>query len=150
MNLHDIKAPFKNIAIWTLIRGANGRDIGTHLYEFDEGKPEPMIPMSVYQNRAWWTPEHFSWVPFRQSIDRMFENGYVRPLCDHRSATRWPSAHTPSFYNPCTQCGQIAREQGKIAISMEHARLISPTYAALMTERREWEAAGRPDTWPLT
>jgi hypothetical protein len=149
MNLHNVLTSLRNVALWVRVTGSNGRSIGTHLWELEEGVPPDLAPKPSWQERAWWRPSRFSWQPFQTSLDLLFRTGYVRPICGKRSASRFPYGQFAGTHGRCADCVRVARERGIIALTQSEAIDLSPRYAELRHEQAQWVAAGRPDQWPL-
>lgn len=148
MNLHNLRFSLGNIAIWVNAYGLRYRTIGTHLWMLAEGQPvENIENRPVWQTRDYWVPERFAWTPFTRNISSLFNDGWVRPLCNKNSTSRRPRGE-PGRWTGCTDCARIARERGIIAMTVEQAKAESTTYAAIRTEAEAWRALGRPEIWP--
>jgi len=149
MNLHEVRTAMRNVAIWVVVTGANGRHIGHHLYALDEGMPpEGLGTRPNWQDREWWRPERFMWRPFEIAAAGMFRNGYVQPLCGHRSASTRPRASLSRYRGTCVGCVRIAAQRGMMMLSYDEAQQMSSTLQATQAEQAAWNAAGRPDQWP--
>lgn len=150
MNLHRIAINGQRALVWVSMRGGNGRHLGTHAWEVDEGEPpttfEPR-PGWVTDGYRYWLPNRYRWEPFKESIERLFLGGYVRPLCGWRSRSRWPRATMARNhgYNTCADCARIANQRGTLILDSESTRTHSPAYQQTREEFRRWDQAGRPD-----
>jgi hypothetical protein len=149
MNLHNVRVAMRNVAMWVVVTGANGRHIGHHLYPLAEGvPPEGLGTRQSWQDRAWWRPARYGWRPFEGAAAGLFRNGYVAPLCGHRSASTRPRASLSRHRGVCVDCVRIATQRGMMALTYDEAQQMSTTLTALQTEQAAWVAAGRPDQWP--
>ena len=149
MNLHEVRIAMRNVAMWVVVTGANGRPIGHHLYPLAEGAPpEGLGVRHGWQERAWWRPARFGWRPFEMAAATMFSRGYVQPLCGHRSASTHPRASLSRQRGTCVECARIATQRGMMALTYNEAQQMSTTLQALQAEQAAWIAAGRPDQWP--
>ena len=136
--------------MWLVAYGQNGRNIGTHLWPIDEGTPpETVVETAQTWNRNYWMPRRLGWRAF--DYQTLFSNGYVQPLCGHRSASRWPriTERNAWNHNTCTNCVAEAARRGIVIQTPTQAQEQSRTMQELMTERQEFIDAGRPNTWPV-
>lgn len=150
MNLHSIITRNTNTAVWVSVTGGNGSWLGTHLWRLDEGHNihGDTGVMSNYRSRQYWVPARYLWRPYNEAMNDMFSDGWVRPLCGKRSASRWPSAQIGGN-GGCRDCQRIATEQGILCIHTYNLGDV-PAIRNLALEREEWEAQGRQDHWSLS
>lgn len=155
MNLHNAVFGLRTVGIWLTAWGANGRQIGIHIWPVDEGTapaPDPNHPETrpTWQRYGFWSPSRFGWSPF--DFSRIFRGGYTPPLCGHRSASRRPrisEARYVATHNMCAPCLREATRRGIVVLSHEEAMSQSTQRQELLMERERWQAAGSPNTWPL-
>lgn len=148
MNLHHVRFPLHNVALWLTAYGRNGRGIGEHLWPVEEGAP-PEYSNAGRQtyNERYWNPARFSWLPF--NFNRLFANGFVPPLCGRRSQSMNPRiAQAWNTNSMCERCLTLATQRGIIPLTYDQAKAQSSIPQALQAEQAAWVAAGRPTEWP--
>ena len=150
MNLHNARFSTSRVAMWLRAYGQNGREIGTHLWVIEEGAPDDTVVETAQAwNRTYWMPRRLQWRAF--DYRNLFNNGYVQPLCGHRSASRWPRVAEGGYFNnnACANCTAEASRRGMVAMTATQATEQSRTMQELLVERQAFIDAGRPNTWPV-
>jgi hypothetical protein len=151
MNLHSVAFKMGNVAIWLQGWGGNGRGMGVHLWEVEEGTPSTQQDEARSYNRNYWRPRRFTFQPF--SFDNIMERDgryrqWVPPLCGYRSASRRARLSNTGYHGTCQGCLAAAARRGIVPLTYTEAQDMSPLRTALQQEERDWELAGRPSPWP--
>jgi hypothetical protein len=138
MNLHDITSTTK-AWVWLEAIGGNGRSLGTHLWLVVEDDIPPVLneDRPVWANRDW-TPLRYGWTPYNHFVNNIFHDGWVRPLCGLRSASRFAHANSRWTRSNCTHCQRSNRERGIMGKTFNEAVLANPTRQRLAVERDQW------------
>lgn len=148
MNLHGI--PNKSTRwLWIYIIGGNGRPMGTHLYEIEEGEPPELTPRPPHRNVNYWMPPRYQWQPYTTAIMRLFNLGYVEPLCGRKSKSLRPRAWG-GFPAGCIHCRHAAQERGIVAMTTDEATRINAPYNGLRIEMAAWRQEQLMERPPLT
>jgi hypothetical protein len=136
MNLHQIRGSTTKW-IWIRMYGGNGRFLGNHAYEIEQGIPQVLEFERPMWANQYWEPNRFEWRAFRDALYSLFANGYVRPLCGHSSRARFLDGRFAT-YSGCGNCTRIADTRGIIIYTHQDAVSANPTQQAITAERATW------------
>ena len=148
MNIHEVLGAGRMHWLWIDAHGGNGRiQGGCHLWQIDEGAPPPVAEMPEgfrANDRNWWEPQRFQWTPFKDTINLLFEKGWVKPLCGKKSRAMRIRAYFAWNGNMvCPDCRRLQRERGIIAEYYETVQRDHTLYQRLVRARTQWRNTGR-------
>lgn len=153
MNLHDIAPESEYSWVWLRADGANGRNLGTHLWRIEHSTPQPFNHRTTYggtvdtwSTYTWQTPARFDWHPLAAGFSDLTGRPWINPICNHTSRSRSPRMRFwVRDYEMCQNCRQAALHRGIIPITYES--IDNQRLRNIRAEAAQWVQAGRPDVW---